>query len=70
MYIWIAKYVYFIIEIIIISFTKNFNFLLLKSPVDLDVDKLFQKLLVWCVIVTVQRKCSQFRAEKEIKVTA
>lgn len=70
MYIWIAKYVYFIIEIIIISFTKNFNFLLLKNPVDLDVDKLFQKLLVWCVIVTVQRKCSQFRAEKEIKVTA
>ena len=70
MYIWIAKYVYFIIEIIIISFTKNFNFLLLKNPVDLDVDKLFQKLLVWCVIVTVQRKCSRFRAEKEIKVTA
>lgn len=70
MYIWIAKHVYFIIEIIIISFTKNFNFLLLKNPVDLDVDKLFQKLLVWCVIVTVQRKCSQFRAEKEIKVTA
>ena len=70
MYIWIAKYVYFIIEIIIISFTKNFNFLLLKNPVDLDVDKLFQKLLVWCVIVTVQRKCPQFRAEKEIKVTA
>lgn len=70
MYIWIAKYVYFIIEIIIISFTKNFNFLLLKNPVDLDVDKLFQKLLVWCVIVIVQRKCSQFRAEKEIKVTA
>lgn len=70
MYIWIAKYVYFIIEIIIISFTKNFNFSLLKNPVDLDVDKLFQKLLVWCVIVTVQRKCSQFRAEKEIKVTA
>ena len=70
MYIWIAKYVYFIIEIIIISFTKNFNFLLLKNPVDLDVDKLFQKLLVWCVIVTIQRKCSQFRAEKEIKVTA